>query len=172
MFTGKGEIVQDNDIEQTSGDTSPGDVASVLHVLAPWIFYVLLAAAGIIGLFGASFAADSGGQDAGLFCFVLAIALIAWRIHIQTGGSADTNWRRLLVSTAEALFLNVAVLAVLSLGVLLCTAGAGGRLRADGLAFFVCCVVFIFLNIKNYFDQAEASRRAGSATSVERQLEQ
>lgn len=131
------------------------------RLVAPWLGYVVVAIFGIVGLYAGSRVSDSGGHGAGVLCFFLAVALIAWRIHRQTGGGDEGALLRLRVNSSDELLLNIAVLAVLGVGGLALAGATGGVFRFVGLAFFVCCAGLIFFYVKAFFDEAEIATVSG-----------
>jgi hypothetical protein len=60
--------------------TRPTSWAEVWCMLAPWLGYVFLIGAALLGLFTASGAEDEGGYAAGIATFLLAMLLVALRI--------------------------------------------------------------------------------------------
>jgi uncharacterized membrane protein len=124
----------------------------VWRLLAPWLGYLVITLAAIVGLFAAAGLADPADRSAGVLCFFLAAALIAWRIHRQTGGEEDGFFLRLAIRSSDELLRAVAIFAVLGVcGLLAATAGEG-VFRSCGVAFFICCVGLIFFHMKGYFD--------------------
>jgi hypothetical protein len=143
-------------MDQRALPAVPGD--ELWRFVAPWLGYVVIGAAGLLGLSLGSRTADPAGHEAGVLCFFLAVALAAWRVHRQTGGAQDGLLLNLQVKSAEELLSSIAVFGVL--GVIgLGLAGVGdGAFRYAGLVFFACCAGLVLLFIKGYFDYAESGQ--------------
>ncbi len=139
------------------------------HLLAPWLGYVLLAAAAILGLFTASGAPDSATYASGLATFALAVALIALRMNRQLGGREIGFLLPISVESADALIITVALLTLLGVVGAVLAAAVGGVVYTIGLALFIVCGAVIFFEMKRYFDhrdhprQSSLSRRSGPA---------
>lgn len=148
--------------DHPSGDLLPS-VSGVefWRLLAPWLGYLITGSVGIAGLYAGSRMSDPGGHGAGVLCFFLAVASIAWRIHRQTGGADEGVLLKLQVNSSDELLLYVAVFAILGVGGLALAGAAGGVFRFVGLTFFVCCVALVFFYVKAYFDQAETAAVSG-----------
>jgi FtsH-binding integral membrane protein len=128
------------------------------RMVAPWLGYVFLVCAGLLGLFTASAAADEATYACGLLTFAVAGVLIVVRMMRQLDG-ADVGFL-LPIATAgiDTLVVTVAVLAVLGLVGAVLAAAVGGALYGIGLALFVICAALIFTELKRYFDRID---RAG-----------
>lgn len=127
-------------------------------MIAPWLGYVFLTSAGLLGLFTASGAADQATYVCGLLTFAVAAVLIAARIMRQLDG-AEVGFL-LPVATAgfDTLVVIIAVLAMLGLVGAALAAAEGGALYGIGLALFAICAAMIFTELKRYFDRID---RAG-----------
>jgi hypothetical protein len=126
------------------------------RMLVPWLGYVFLAAAGVLGLFTASGGVDEVTYMAGLALFILAIVVIAWRMKRQLDGREVGFLLAVSVDNSDSLFVSMAVLAVLGLAGLGLAATVGGTLYGVGIALFIVAAALIFNDIKRYFDHRDA----------------
>ncbi len=127
----------------------------VWRLVAPWLGYIFLAAAGVLGLFTASAAPDDATYDAGLALFILAVLLIAMRLKRQFDGREIGFLLPVPVDGTDSLFVSIAVLAVLGLVGVILAATVGGtslRHRAGALRRGTA---LIFTEIKRYFDRRD-----------------
>lgn len=124
--------------------------------VAPWLLGALLAAVALLGLFAASRAADDGACAIGLSTAALALLALAWMIRRAGDGAASLRPLPLLVEDATALVIVVALLALVAvLGLVLAARSGEATLTATGYALFGFGLVFIFWNLKHYFDVRE-----------------
>jgi hypothetical protein len=133
----------------------PTSADEVWRLIAPWLGYVFLGAAAILGLFTASAASDSPTYDSGLATFAVAGILIVMRMKRQLDGRETGFLLPVTASSGDALVVTIALLAVLGIvgGVLAAT--VGGSIYAIGLALFVISAALIFFEIKRYFDRRD-----------------
>jgi hypothetical protein len=131
------------------------DLATVWRLVAPWLGYLLLAAAGLLGLFTASDAGEGEGYAAGLLTFGLAVLIIAWRMRDQLDGRDVGLFLPVMVEGEDALLLWIAVMTALGIAGLLVAAGSESVLHTAGIALFVVAALFIFFAVKRNFDRRE-----------------
>ena len=136
---------------------APGAVAAldgseVWSLVAPWLGYVFLAAAAILGLFTASDAPDGATYAAGMATFAVAGIIIAVRMKRQLDGRRIGVLLPVAVAGIDTLIVEVAVLTVLGLVGAILAATVGGTLYGIGLALLVICAGLIFNEIRRYFD--------------------
>jgi hypothetical protein len=127
----------------------------VWRMIGPWLGYVFLGFAGILGLFTASASADGAGYDAGLATFAIAVAVIALRAKRQLDGAEVGFLLPVSPADADTLFVTVAILGVLGIVGAALAATVGGTLYGIGLALFIVCAALIFTEIKRYFDRLD-----------------
>lgn len=140
--------------------TRPVDFPTVWRLLAPWLGYLLIGAAGVLGLFTASGAPDDATYDAGFVTFAIALCIIALRIKHQLDGRYDGLLLPLSVEGEDALLLYMAVVGALGVGGLVLAAMTQGIFSDAGLAFFCICALLVFYNLKRYFDLRDQDDRA------------
>ena len=140
-----------------AGAPRPIGTDAVWRMIAPWLGYIFLAAAGVLGLFTASGDVDDATYAAGLGLFALAVVIIAVRIKRAFDGREVGFLLAVSVASPDALFVSIAVLAVLALVGVVLAATVGGTLYGIGLALFVIASAMIFRDIKRYFDQRDGS---------------
>lgn len=120
---------------------------------APWVLGALLVLAALLGLFGASRAQDSGGYVMGLVTAGLSVLVLAWRVKRAADGASSLATVPVLVDDATALVILVGLLTALAIAGLLFAAHAGdGTVAAMGYGLFGFSLLFIFWNLKHYFD--------------------
>ncbi|MGH7122535.1 MAG: hypothetical protein ACREFP_26690 [Acetobacteraceae bacterium] len=134
----------------------PVSGAEVWRMVKPWLGYVFLAAAAVLGLFTASRAGDDTTYGAGLALFILAAIVVAWRMRRQLDGREVGFLLAVSVENSDSLLVSIAVLAVLGLVGIGLAAAVGGTLYGIGLALFVIAAALIFNDIKRYFDHRDA----------------
>jgi hypothetical protein len=125
------------------------------RLVAPWLGYVFLGAAALLGLFTASGADDAATYASGLATFAVAASLIAWRMKRQLDGYEVGFLLPVAVSSSDALLVTIAVLGAMGLAGAVLAATVGGTVYGIGLALFIICAAFIFIEIKRYFDGRE-----------------
>ena len=127
------------------------------RLVAPWLGYVFLAAAAVLGLFTASGARRRRHLcDRAWHSSSSPSSLIAVRMKRQFDGR-EVGFL-LPVSLGQAPIRcssSIAVLAVLGLVGLILAATVGGTLYGIGLALFIVAAAFIFGDIKRYFDRRD-----------------
>lgn len=138
--------------EQEAVILMPTSLREVWRLLAPWLGYVLLAAAGVLGLATASGGADEATYDAGMTTFVLAVLIIAIRIKRQLDGEYVGLLLPVAVRREDSLAIAIALLGVLGLGGAVVAAAVGGAYYGVGLALFIVSAAIAFREIKRYFD--------------------
>lgn len=120
---------------------------------APWALGALLVLAALLGFFAASRARDDGDYAMGFVTAGLALLVLAWRIKRASDGAAPLAPLPVLVDDAAALVILIALLAALAIAGLLLAARSGeSELEATGYGLFGFSLVFIFWNLKHYFD--------------------
>ncbi len=123
---------------------------------APWITGALLVAVALIGLFTASRAAEGGAYIMGFATAGLALLALAWLVKRACDGETRLAGLPVLVDDAVALVIVVALLAALAvLGLLLAARAREAVVETTGYALFAFGLVFIFWNLKHYFDARE-----------------
>lgn len=146
------------EIHSAAPQDEPRPVAAgeVWRLIAPGLGYVFLAAAAILGLFTASGATDSGTYYSGLATFALAVIIAAVRMKLQLDGRETGFLLPVTAASSDALVVTIALLAVLGLFGVVLAASVGGDVYSIGLALFVISAALIFLEMKRYFDRADA----------------
>lgn len=127
-------------------------------LLAPWLGYLFLAAAALLGLFTASGAPDDATYAAGLGTSIVAVIIIVTRMSRQLDGRDIGFLLPVTVTSSDLLFASIAVLAVLGLVGVILAATVGGALYGIGLALFAIAAALVFIEIKRYFDRRDAAR--------------
>jgi hypothetical protein len=125
------------------------------RIVAPWLGYAGLGAAAVLGLFTASGAEDGATYDSGLVAAAVAIILIVWRMKQQLDGREIGFLLPVTPADFDTLAVTIAVLAVLGVVGGILAATVGGTLYDIGLALLIICAIFIFFEIKRYFDRRE-----------------
>ena len=139
--------------------TRPTDFYHVWRLLAPWLGYLVIGAAGVLGLFTASGQPQGDPYIAGMVTFGVAVVMIALRIRHQFEGRYDGLLLATSVSSGDALAFYVPIIGALGIGGLILAAKMDGIFHNAGFAFFAVCAVMIYVSIKRYFDDYE--RRGG-----------
>lgn len=143
-------------VQHPTGDPVPIPAGEFWHMIVPWLGYLFLAAAGILGLFTASGAPDDATYGAGMALFVIAGIVIAWRLKRQFDGREIGFLLPVSVDNSDFLFVSIAVLGALGLVGLGLAASVGGTLYSIGVALFIVAAALIFNDIKRYFDRRDA----------------
>jgi hypothetical protein len=125
------------------------------RMLAPWFGYAFLALAGVLGLFTASGTADSATYASGMATFALAAVLVAWKLRRQFDGGEPGFLLPTVADNPDLLLVTIALLTVLGIVGAVLAATVGGTIYRIGLALFLVCAAFIFIEIKRYFDRAD-----------------
>ncbi|MGH7088777.1 MAG: hypothetical protein ACREFQ_07740, partial [Stellaceae bacterium] len=133
----------------------PTSAEEVWRLVAPWLGYVFLVAAGILGLFTASAAEDSASYTVGLATFAVAIILIVLRMMRQLDGRETGFLVPVTATDSDTLYVTVAILTVLGLVGAMLAATVGGMVYAIGMALFFVSILLIFFEIKRYFDRRD-----------------
>jgi hypothetical protein len=141
--------------EKPGATAPPVSAAELWHMLAPWLGYVFLGAAGVLGLFTASGAPDDATYDVGLSTFIVAVVIIAVHMKRQLDGREVGFLLPVAAASGDVLVVTIAILGVLALAGAALAATLGGTLYGIGLAFFIVCWALIFIEIKRYFDRLE-----------------
>jgi hypothetical protein len=124
--------------------------------LAPWLLGLLLMAVALLGLLAASRAEDDGAYAMGFITAGLALLALGWQVKSAFDAPTATGVPPLLVEDGASLVVLVALLAVLAVAGLLLAARSGeATLEAAGYALFGSGLIFIFWNLKHYFDWHE-----------------
>jgi hypothetical protein len=127
----------------------------VWRMIGPFLGYVFLAFAAILGLFTASDAADNATYVVGMLTFAIAVAIIAVRAKRQLDGAEIGFLLPISPAGADTLAVTVALLGILGLAGAALAASVGGALYGIGLALFIVCAALIFTEIKRYFDRID-----------------
>lgn len=135
--------------------TRPTDFYHVWRLLAPWLGYLLIGAAGVLGLFTASGNPEGDGYVAGMVTFGIAVVMIALRIRHQFDGRYDGLLLAASVNSGDALTFYIPIIGVLGIGGLVLAAETDGIFHDAGFAFFGVCAVMIYVSVKRYFDNYE-----------------
>lgn len=143
---------------QHEGSLPPDRVApgELWRWAAPWLLGALLVVVALLGLFTASRAQDEGAYAVGFVTAGLAVLALAWRIRRAFDGAAPRTPLPVLVDEPVALAIVVVALAVLAVvGLLLAARSNEAVVAAVGYALFGFSLVFLFWNLKHYFDGRE-----------------
>ncbi|HEY3918872.1 MAG TPA: hypothetical protein VGL83_13820 [Stellaceae bacterium] len=131
-----------------------GDIA---RWFAPWILAGILIMVFIGGLWCASSADDVGTDTVGYIAAVLALAALIWQLGVALSGrpiiAAGDRW---LVEDETSIVVLIALLVVMAvIGLVL--AARADSVAASGAGYGLCLfgIVFIFANLKHYFDRRE-----------------
>jgi hypothetical protein len=140
--------------------SAPSDLPAITageawRLVAPWLGYVFLTAAALLGLFTARGDADAVTYGVGLATFFVAVALIVVRMNRQLNGRDVGFLLPVTPGDVDSLLVTIAVLVVLGLVGAVLAATVGGVLYGIGLALFVVSVLLIFTDMKRYFDLRE-----------------
>jgi hypothetical protein len=131
------------------------DFATVWRLVAPWLGYLVLAVAAVLGLMTASEAGEGEDYAAGFLTFGLAVLITLWRLRDQLDGRDDGFLLPIMVNGEDALLLWIAVMGALCIAGLLLAAATESVLHIAGFALFVVAALFIFVAIKRHFDRRE-----------------
>ncbi len=129
----------------------------VWRLVGPWLGYVFLAFAAVLGLFTASGAPDRATYLSGMLTFAIAVVVVALRAKRQLDGAEVGFLLPISVAGPDTLAVTIAVLGVLGLAGAALAASVGGALYGIGLALFVVCAALIFTEIKRYFDRIDSA---------------
>lgn len=122
--------------------------------IAPWILAAVLIIVFLLGLVGASGAADDGTYWIGLIAAVLALAVLIWLLRAALDGD---EWPSLFVEEPEPLIILIALLTILAvIGSVLAARGESVAVSGTGYALGAVSILLIFFNLKHYFDCREA----------------
>lgn len=138
--------------------TRPTDFYSVWRLLTPWLGYLLIGAAGVLGLFTASGQPHGDPYIAGMVTFGVAVVMIALRIRHQFAGRYDGLLLATSVNSGDALAFYIPIVGALGIGGLVLAAETDGIFHDAGFAFFGVCAVMIYVSVKRYFDDYERRR--------------
>jgi hypothetical protein len=141
---------------QENAATAPAlGAGAVWRMVAPWLGYAFLAVAAVLGLFTASGAGDRATYASGLATVAIAALLIAWRMKQQFDGVEVGFLLPVSAAGPDTLFVTLVVLGVLGLAGAILAATVGGTVYGIGIALFIIAALFIFIEIKRYFDRRE-----------------
>jgi hypothetical protein len=141
--------------DESAPTAPPVPADEVWRLVGPWLGYVFLVFAGVLGLFTASGAADHATYLAGIITFAIAVVIIAIRVKRQLDGVEIGFLLPISAPGVDTLVVTVALLGVLGLAGAILAAVIGGALYGIGLALFVVCAALIFTEIKRYFDRID-----------------
>jgi hypothetical protein len=131
-------------------------LGEIVRWFEPWILAGALVLVFLGGLWCASSAADDGTYAIGLAAAALALAALIWELGAAFRGDVGNVARRLLVDDEEALVVLLALLSALALGGLVFAARAASvAVSGAGYGLCVVAIVFIFANLKHYFDRRD-----------------
>jgi hypothetical protein len=123
---------------------------------APWALAVLLVVVFLGALWTASAATDNTGYVIGLIGALVALGALIWELELVLSGRTATLGSRFVVEDEVSLLVLIAVLFILALaGLVLAADSASPATNGAGYGLALFCAVFIFLNIKHYFDARE-----------------
>lgn len=130
--------------------------SDVARWFAPWILAGVLVLVFAGGLWCASAATDDGTYASGLVTALLALLALIWELRAALDSGLGDIPSRLLVDDDTSLVVLVALLVVLAVGGLL-LAARSPNVAASGAGYglFVFGLVFIFANLKHYFDRRD-----------------
>lgn len=131
-----------------------GDVA---RWFAPWILAGILVVVIVAGLWCASSAVDDATYAIGIAAAALAFLALLWELvralGPEGGGGAFAIWS---IEDETSLGILIAVLAILAVGGLVLAATVdSAAANGAGYGLFAFGLVFIFANLKHYFDRRE-----------------
>lgn len=144
---------------ETSAARERVPIRQVGRWLAPWLIGALLILAAILGLHTASAARGDAAYAIGFITAALAVILLALllRAALRAGPAASMS---LLVDGATALVILVALLSGLAIAGLVLAARTDETLTETvGYALFGFSLLFIFWNLKHYFDRRDSRGR-------------
>ena len=143
--------------EVPAATAPPVRAGEMWRLIAPWLGYIFLGGAAVLGLFTASGADDEATYASGLATFAVAAVLIAWRMKQQFDGREVGFLLPVSAAGSDTLFVTIFVLAALGLAGVILAATVGGTVYGIGIALFIITAAFIFIEIKSYFDRRERS---------------
>jgi hypothetical protein len=131
-------------------------VGEVARWFVPWVLAGALALVFVGGLWCASGALDNGTYVFGLVAAAIALAVLLWELNAVLGAGIGNLVARCLVEDEASLIVLVAILVALALAGLV-LAARSGSIAASGAGYglFLFGIVFIFANLKHYFDRRE-----------------
>lgn len=136
----------------------PIDRHALWRWTAPWILGAVLAIVALLGLSTASHARDADAYAVGFATAGLALLALVWLVKRACDGQAVPPALPLLVQDAATLVVLAALLAAQAvLGLLLAARAGDITLRVAGYGLFGFSLVFLFWNVKHYFDIREHS---------------
>lgn len=131
----------------------------MLEWMAPWLVGALLAFSALLGFFTASGAQDDGTYAAGLVTAALSLVALGWCVKRYFDRRAENFAQNLdvviLIEQTDSLLVLIALLVALGIGGLFLCVHAEGAASNAGFALFVVSLIFIFWNLKHYFDVRE-----------------
>lgn len=130
-----------------------GDVA---RWFAPWILAGVLVLVIFAGLWCASSAGDDATYAIGIAAAALAFLALLWQLFAALGSGTGGAFAIWSVEDETSLGILIAVLTVLSVvGLVLAATVDSTAVNGAGYGLFVFGLVFIFANLKHYFDRRE-----------------
>jgi hypothetical protein len=131
----------------------------LMRWVAPWLLGAALVAVALAGLFTASRARSDATYTLGFVTAGLALVALAWQVKCACDGRAY-GLPPLLVDDAATLVVLVALLAAEAVaGLMLAARSREVVLQITGYALFGFGLVFIFWNMKHFFDAQERPPR-------------
>lgn len=131
-------------------------LSEVARWFAPWILAGVLVLVFAGGLWCSSAATDDGTYAFGLLAALLALLALVWELGMALGPGLGNVASRLLVDDDTSLLILVALLVVLAVGGLVLAARSPSVAASGaGYGLFVFGLVFIFANLKHYFDRRD-----------------
>jgi len=131
----------------------------ILAWMVPWLVGALLAFSALFGFFTASGAEDNGTYAAGFVTAGLSLVALGWCVKRYFDRRAEDFAQSIdvviLVEQTDSLLVLIALLVALGIGGLFLCAYAEGAASNAGFALFVVSLIFIFWNLKHYFDMRE-----------------
>ena len=153
-------------LEQVETDEQRVQIAAIEAQRVPWReiggWYApwALAAVLVLVVFGALWMASASADDAsyaiGLIGAVLSLAVLFWELDTVMKGRSLVLSSRVVVDDEVSLLVLIALLLIMALGGLILAAD-GTSVAANGVGYGLALfgVVFIFANLKHYFDARE-----------------
>jgi hypothetical protein len=123
---------------------------------APWALAVVLVLVFLGALWTASASTDEGGYAVGVIGAVLALGALLWELNTALNGRSLVLSSRVVVDDEVSLLVLIVLLVIMALGGLVLAADGTSVVDGGvgyGLALFG--IVFIFVNLKHYFDVRE-----------------
>ena len=128
----------------------------VARWFAPWVLAGVLVVVLFAGLWCASSAGDDATYAIGIAAAALAFLALLWELAAALGLGGGVAFAIWSIEEATSLGILVAVLAVLAVGGLVLAASSdSAAANGAGYGLFVFGLVFIFANLKHYFDRRE-----------------